>query len=74
MLVAGGEHVRGDSGVPTHVAGGGDRVIVQLVEVREGVVDPRAYLAEVGNADYLWFTPATEAKDYCADVKGRAAR
>jgi uncharacterized iron-regulated protein len=73
MLVAGGEHVRGDSGVPTHAGEAGDRVIVQLLEVREGVEDAKAYFDDAGAADFYWFTPATEARDHCADVKGRAA-
>ena len=73
MLVAGGEHVRGDTGVPTHAGDAKDRVIVQLLEVREGATDAKAYLDEAGTADFYWFTPATEARDHCADVKGRAA-
>jgi uncharacterized iron-regulated protein len=73
LLVAGGEHVRGDTGVPTHAGDAKDRVIVQLMEVREGATDARAYLGEAGAADFYWFTPATEARDHCADVKGRAA-
>jgi uncharacterized iron-regulated protein len=73
LLVAGGEHVRGDSGVPTHAGEAGDRVIVQLLEVREGVEDAKAYFDDAGAADFYWFTPATEARDHCADVKGRAA-
>jgi uncharacterized iron-regulated protein len=73
MLVAGGEHVRGDTGVPTHAGDAKGRVIVQLMEVREGATDARAYLDEAGTADFYWFTPATEARDHCADVKGRAA-
>ena len=73
MLVAGGEHVRAATGVPSHAAST-DRVIVQLMEVREGEPDAAAYLAEAGAADYYWFTPATELRDHCADVQGRAAR
>ena len=73
MLVAGGEHVRAATGVPSHAAST-DRVIVQLMEVRDGEPDAAAYLAEAGAADYYWFTPATELRDHCADVKGRAAR
>ena len=72
MLVAGGEHVRAATGVPSHAAST-DRVIVQLMEVREGEPDAAAYLAQAGAADYYWFTPATELRDHC-DVKGRAAR
>ena len=72
MLIAGGEHARGDSGVASHGVGEG-AVVVQLVEVREGQDDAADYREDVGPADYLWFTPATESKDYCAGVTGRAA-
>lgn len=72
MLIAGGEHARGDSGVPSHGIGE-DAVVLQLVEVRAGREAAADYREDVGPADYLWFTPATENKDYCAGVTGRAA-
>ena len=77
LLIAGGEHVRADTGVPSHVRarapGAGDTVI-QLLEVVAGDLDARPYLERAGPADYYWFTPAAEQRDNCAEVKGRAAR
>lgn len=77
LLVAGGEHARADTGVPSHVqarSGAASRVVVQLVEVAEGEASARSYIDQTGPADFYWFTPATESRDYCADVKGRAAK
>ncbi len=77
MLIAGGEHVRRDSGVPTHLAAthsAQHTVIVQLVEVVPGQTSMPAYVERLGPADYYVFTPATEVRDYCADVTGRAAK
>lgn len=76
LLVAGGEHVRADTGVPSHVKvrdAQASRVVIQLVEVTEGEAKARPTVDASGPADYYWFTPATEARDNCADVKGRAA-
>lgn len=76
LLVAGGEHVRADTGVPSHLQvrdAEASRVVIQLVEVTEGKADAKATVEISGPADFYWFTPATEARDSCADVKGRAA-
>lgn len=76
LLVAGGEHVRADTGVPSHLQvrdAQASRVVIQLVEVSEGETGSKPTLDASGPADYYWFTPATEARDNCADVKGRAA-
>ncbi len=76
LLIAGGEHARSDTGVPSHLralAPDASQIVIQLMEVTPGQDDPRPAMQETGPADYYWFTPATEAKDYCADVKGRAA-
>lgn len=77
ILIAGGEHVRGDTGVPSHIDAlqpDATRVVIQLIEVTAGQDDPREAIKQAGPADYYWFTPATEPKDYCAEVSGRAAR
>ncbi len=77
LLVAGGEHARADTGVPSHLqarAGEANRIVVQLLEVAEGEMNARTYIDQAGPADFYWFTPATEVQDYCADVKGRAAK
>lgn len=76
LLIAGGEHVRADTGVPSHLQAReaqASRVVIQLVEVTEGETSAGPTVAGSGPADFYWFTPATEARDNCADVKGRAA-
>jgi len=77
MLIAGGEHVRAQTGVPSHLLvlkPGERRVLIQLMEVVAGETDPKAYVERAGPADYYWLTPGAVEKDNCADVKGRAAR
>ena len=76
LLIAGGQHVRADSGVPSHLLtleAGVRRVVIQLVEVVAGESRTGAYIERAGPADFYWLTPGTAPKDYCADVKGRAA-
>lgn len=73
MLVAGGEHVRPDTGVPSHMAAG-DRVVIQMIEVVEGETETEAYIKRAGPADFYIFSPATALVDHCAEVKGRAAK
>lgn len=64
MLIAGGYHVRKDLGVPLHLADqDAGRSFVVLMLGEEG----QAFSA--GQADYLWVTPATEEKDYCAELE-----
>jgi uncharacterized iron-regulated protein len=77
MLIAGGEHVRGETGAPWHLRRGkpeSDVLIIQLLEVQEGNEDLNSYIEKAGKADLYWFTAATETKDYCAEVKGKAAQ
>ncbi len=77
MLIAGGEHVRSDTGVPVHLSAGapsGRPVVVQLVEVVDGQTRLPAYVDQTGPADFYVFTAATEPVDHCAEVTGRAAR
>jgi uncharacterized iron-regulated protein len=77
MLIAGGEHVRGETGAPWHLRqknAQADVLIIQIVEVQENNVDPMNYVKEAGTADLYWMTNATEAKDYCAGIKGKAAQ
>ena len=64
LLLAGAYHARKDVGVPLHGLdlGESDRPVVLV-------------LAEQGNevtaamADYVWYTPAQPAKDYCAQMR-----
>lgn len=77
MLIAGGEHVRSETGAPWHlrkVKPESDVLIIQMLEVQEGNEDLNSYIEKAGKADLYWFTAATEAKDYCAEVKGKAAQ
>jgi len=71
LLVAGGQHVRRDVGVPVHLQRlkpKADILVVQLLEIGEAVA------LDEGQADFFWFTEAMPAKDYCAEVKGKAAQ
>jgi uncharacterized iron-regulated protein len=77
MLIAGGEHVRAETAVPWHLKQkkkDADVMVLQLIEVKTGQHDVQSYISAAGKADYYWFTSATEVKDYCAGVKGRAAQ
>ena len=76
LLIAGGEHARSDTGVPSHLHSRdpqASRVVIQLVEVTEGETNAKPVVDASGPADFYWFTPATEIRDNCADVKGKAA-
>ncbi len=76
-LIAGGEHVRPDSGVPLHLAArnpAASRLVIQLVEAQADARDISAYVSRHGPADFYWLTSATPAKDYCAGVTGKAAQ
>ena len=77
ILIAGGEHVKAETAVPWHVLQKqpeAKTLVIQLIEVKEDLHDPKAYFTHAGKADYYWFTSATPEKDYCADVKGKAAK
>lgn len=77
MLIAGGEHVRAETGAPWHLRKkipGAEVMVIQIVEVQAGNVDVASYIKKAGSADLYWLTGATVAKDYCAGVKGKAAQ
>jgi uncharacterized iron-regulated protein len=77
LLIAGGEHVRPETATPWHLRQkktNADTLIVQLIEVKETQLEANSYFSAAGKADFYWFTSATPTKDYCADVKGRAAK
>lgn len=63
LLLAGGFHVRRDLGVPLHLAdlGAGEVVVLQLAEVGKPL--------HAGQADYVWYTAALPAQDYCAALR-----
>ncbi|WP_090731435.1 ChaN family lipoprotein [Azotobacter beijerinckii] len=69
LLLAGAYHVRRDLGVPLHLAdlgGAAGSVVLLLAEAGE------ALGAEA--ADYVWYTPATPARDYCAEMRAADAQ
>lgn len=81
ILIAGGEHVRPETAVPWHIRQqeigqeiGADIFVIQLLEARPGETDLNAYIKAAGAADVYWFTSATAPKDYCAEVRGKAAQ
>lgn len=65
LLLAGAFHVRKDLGVPLHLAdlGEPEPVVLILAEAGSGV--------PAGQADYVWYTPATPPEDYCASLRAR---
>lgn len=73
LLVAGAYHVLKDSAVPLHLELIGTEknvAVVVLQEVSSEIDDYDAYLKEqVAVADYIWFTPKSTDRDYCADIK-----
>ncbi|WP_027288443.1 ChaN family lipoprotein [Rhodovibrio salinarum] len=79
VLIAGGGHARADRAVPWYLRqrlDNPDVVVVRFLEVRPEVTDPAAYLPDQPDAaprafDYVWFTPANERGDPCADLKKR---
>lgn len=64
MLIAGAYHARKDVGVPLHV-----------LDLGESEAPTVLMLAQQGSevtsamADYAWYTPATPAPDYCAEMR-----
>ena len=78
-LITGGGHARADRAVPWYLRqrlADPDVLVVRFLEVRPEVTDPAAYLPERPDGaprayDYVWFTPANERGDPCAELKKR---
>lgn len=64
LLFAGAYHARKDVGVPIHVLdlGEPEAPTVLMLAEQGGEVTPAM-------ADYVWYTPATPAQDYCAEMR-----
>ena len=79
VLITGGGHARADRAVPWYLRqrlDDPDVLVVRFLEVRPEVTDPAAYLPERPAGaprayDYVWFTPANERGDPCAELKER---
>jgi uncharacterized iron-regulated protein len=75
VLIAGGGHARLDRGVPYYLAleaPGASVASLVFREVRHGEADAKAYVAEEGPFDYVWFTPRASDEDPCAGFKAPA--
>lgn len=78
VLIAGAAHARTDRGAPAYVRGREtDASIFALtwLEVDAGVTDPAAYAQPWNSAalpfDAVWFTPAVDRPDPCAEMKAQ---
>jgi len=73
VLIAGNFHARRDLGVTNYLPPGLAGVLsVGILEVNPEEQTPLAYLqafSDVLPYDYLWFTPAVSAEDYCASLR-----
>lgn len=66
LLIAGSFHVRRDLGAPLHLfdlGAAGNAQVLMLAEVGERVAAQQA--------DFVWYTPAQPAKDYCEEMRKR---
>jgi len=79
VLITGGGHARADRAVPWYLRQrleAPEVLVVRFLEVRPETSDPAAYLPEQPDGaprafDYVWFTPANERGDPCAELKER---
>lgn len=73
VLIAGNFHARRDLGVTNYLSAvDGAVVSVGIMEVNPGMQSPQDYLQAFSDElpyDYLWFTPAVSAEDYCAALR-----
>lgn len=73
VLITGNYHARRDLGVPNYLLGQGDVLSLGILEVDPESVDPLGYVQAFSATlpyDYVWFTPAVAAEDYCAALRG----
>lgn len=78
VLLAGNFHARRDLGVPNYVGPEhGELVTVAFLEVSPELDQARQYLESFSATspyDYIWFTPALPAQDYCASLRSSAGQ
>jgi len=71
-LIAGNFHARHDLGVSNYLPPGAAALSLGILEVNAQWQDPQQYLeefVEVLPHDFVWFTPAVSAEDYCASLR-----
>lgn len=64
LLLAGAYHARKDVGVPIHVLDLGESAAPTVLMLAQQGSEVTAAMA-----DYVWYTPATPAVDYCAEMR-----
>ncbi|MGL6241422.1 ChaN family lipoprotein [Pseudomonas sp.] len=64
LLFAGAYHARKDVGVPIHVLDLGEPDAPRVLMLAEQGSEVKPAMA-----DYVWYTPATPAQDYCAQMR-----
>jgi uncharacterized iron-regulated protein len=72
VLVAGNFHARHDLGVSNYLPQGAAAISLGILEVSADLMEPQQYVAEfvaVPPHDYVWFTPAVSAQDYCSSLR-----
>ena len=78
VLIAGNFHARRDLGVPNYVRlDQGELISVAFLEVSPDSAQAQDYLESVSatqSYDYVWFTPALAAQDYCASLRNVTSR
>ena len=78
VLLAGNFHARRDLGVPNYVGTEhGELITVAFLEVSPESDQAREYLESFSattSYDYVWFTPALPAQDYCASLRSGAGQ
>ena len=78
VLIAGNFHARRDLGVPNYIEPEqGELISVAFIEVNPDSDQAQEYLESFSGTmpyDYLWFTPALPAQDYCASLRSDDAK
>ena len=80
VLIAGAGHTRSDHGVPKYLARlapGRSIVTITFAEVADDDATPDAYADRDDGAlpaDFIWFTPRANDRDYCAELKRRMSK
>lgn len=72
VLIAGNFHARHDLGVSNYLPPGAAALSLGILEVNAEWMEPQQYLEEFVERlphDYVWFTPAVSAEDYCASLR-----
>jgi uncharacterized iron-regulated protein len=78
VLIAGNFHARRDLGVPNYIEPEqGELISVAFIEVSPNSDQAQEYLESFSGTmpyDYVWFTPALAAQDYCASLRSDDAK